>query len=87
MHKDIKSRLNSRNARFCSVQICLKFSDQGVILLFPGFLFSCLLSHDIRIKIYDSMNCSLRFREERWLRVLNFRMLKKLAFVGLKYKN
>jgi len=43
-----------------------------------------LLSHDINIQIYENINGCLRLREERRLRVLKFRILQKIVFVGLK---
>jgi hypothetical protein len=73
MHEEIKSRLNSWNACYCSVQILLS---------------SCLPSRNLKVKIYKTIilpavlyGCetwSLTLREEHRLRVFENRVLRRL---------
>jgi hypothetical protein len=77
MHKEIKSRLNSGNASYPSVQ---------------SLLSSCLLSRKLKVKIYKTIilpvvlygceTCSLTLREEHKLRVFENRVLRRIF--GLK---
>jgi hypothetical protein len=73
MHKGIKSRLNSGNACYCSVQ---------------SLLSSRLLSRNLKVKIYKTIivpivlyGCetwSLTLREERRLRMFENRVLRRI---------
>jgi hypothetical protein len=74
MHKEIKSRLNSGNGCYHSVQ---------------SLLFSCLLSRNLKVKIYKAIillavlcGCetwSLTLREEYRLRVFENRVLRRIS--------
>jgi hypothetical protein len=74
MHKEINSRLNSRNA-------CYHHSVQSI-------LFSCLLSKNVKVKIYKTTvlpvvlyGCetwSLISREEHRLRMFENRVLRRI---------
>jgi hypothetical protein len=73
IHEEIKSRLNSGNACYHSVQ---------------GLLSSCLLSRNVKVKIYKTVilpvvlygleTWSLMLREEHKLRVFENRVLRRI---------
>jgi hypothetical protein len=74
IHEEIKSRLNSGNACYHSVQ---------------GLLSSCLLSRNVKVKIYKTIilpvvlyGCEtwfLMLREEHRLRVFENRVLRRIS--------